>query len=136
MVVDISILREQFKANISFFDKKHVDRLRYTNLNSGEYFNEGENAGLELDPMEILAITENSDEYRQDSVGNILITSYRCMAVYGLDIEASDFILFNNYDMYRIEGLNKIEHPITGEEIGKSFQLIYVETLDSSDLIA
>jgi hypothetical protein len=135
MVVDVSVLREQFRANISFFDKKLVQRLRYNNIHSGEYFNEGENPDIDLLEMEILAITENSDEYMKDSVGNILITSYKCMSTYDLDIEGSDFMIFNDYDLYRIEGLNKIEHPITGEEIGKSFQLIYVETLDSSDLM-
>jgi len=135
MVVDVSILREQFRANISFFDKKRVQRMRYSNINSGEYFNEGENPDVDLETMDILAITENSDEYMKDSVGNILVTSYKCMSTYDLDIEGSDFILMNGYDMYRIEDLNKIEHPITREEIGKSFQLNYVETLSGDDLL-
>jgi hypothetical protein len=135
MVVDIRVLREQFKANISFFDKKPVKRLRYTNIDSGEYFSEGENSQLQIDDMQILAISENTDEFAKDSIGNILVVSYSCTAAYGLDIMASDFILMNGYDLYRIDGLNKIQHPITGEEIGKSFKLVFVETLDNEDLM-
>lgn len=135
MVIDVNVLREQFKANISFFDKRKVKRLRHNNINSGEYFNEGENSGFLIDNMEILAITENTDQFSKDSVGNILVTSYSCIATYGLDIESSDFILINNFDLYRIDGLNKIAHPITGEEIGKSFKLIFVEIMDEEDLM-
>lgn len=132
-MLDIEVLRNMLMTQASRFSMLQAERLRNNNLQAGEYFNEGESPEPEVEEVKIFAVSENTDLYDDEATGKVLITAYSCLADHNQDINADDFIIIDGRDMYRIANLSKKVHPITSEEIGKTFQMHYVSSLDNYD---
>lgn len=121
MQIDTNVLRKQLEYKLSNFKRKVILK-KFMKIQSEEYFNEGENAEKYFQDIEIFMLTDNSDQYTLDYKGNVLIRHYSCVATNNETITAQDEIILDNVT-FKITSMKKIAHPITGQEIGKQFEI-------------